>query len=117
MKKALLSLLAAALLSGCATCVVTREGGRVTADIQNTSWYLLCLLPLASGDPEVPNEYLCAWFKDRANAAGNLQTLRNLCEREHARAVNVETKYRDERLCFFLLKRIACNTSAELIKE
>ena len=117
MKNVILFAFTALLFSGCATITVTRAGNRTTADIQNTSWYLFCLIPIASGDPEVPNRLLCTWFKDRADPAGNIEMLRDLCRREAAGPINIETRYRDEKIAFVLLKRIACNTSAELIQD
>jgi len=117
MKRLLPILLATSLLGGCATVTLTRAEGRTTVDIQNTCWYPFCIFPIGSGDPDAPNVKCCVWFRDKADVENNMKMLRDLCEREHAHAINVQTKYDDEKISFVLLKRLACNTTAELIKD
>ena len=117
MKRLLLILLASVHFAGCATVTLTRAENRTTVDIQNTAWYLFCLIPIASGDPEAPNVNCCTWFRNKADVENNALMLRDLCAREQAQAINVETKYTSEKIAFILLMRMACNTSAELIKD
>ena len=52
--KRLAIILACALLGGCATVTVSRDGATMV-NIENSGWYLLNFIPLASGNPARPN--------------------------------------------------------------
>ena len=48
-------ILMCALLGGCATVTVSREGGTMV-NIENSGWYLLNFIPIASGNQ---TDHLC----------------------------------------------------------
>ena len=109
--------LAALLVSGCSTYTVCSEGGRTTVDIQNTGWFLFNCLPIASGEPESPNQDGCRFFEDTVTLENNMRLLRHAMIREGAyKAENVVSHTTDEKIFAILLKRAACHTSAELVK-
>ena len=46
-------ILACALLGGCATVTISRDGATMVS-IENSGWYLLNFNPIASGNPTRP---------------------------------------------------------------
>ena len=119
MKSLLLSLamISAVLLTGCATYSTTSAGGRTTVAIENTGWFLFDFIPLGSGDHESPNRCTCNIFQNSVSVGSNMTILKKAMLAEKAyKAENVVTYWSDERVLFFLLKRYACHTSAELFK-
>lgn len=113
----LLALASAALLTGCATYSTTSVGGRTTVAVENTGWYLFSFIPLGSGDHDSPNHCSCNIFQNSVTAENNMTILKKAMLAEKAyKAENVVTYWSDERVLFFLLKRYACHTSAELFK-
>lgn len=106
-----------ALLTGCATYSTSSVGGRTTVAIENTGWYLFSFIPLGSGDHECPNRCTCNLFQNSVSVGSNMAILKRAMLAEKAyKAENVVSYWTDERVFFFLLKRYACHTSAELIK-
>ena len=116
--KRLLPLVAAAatLLSGCATVYYSDEGGKSTVEICNRGWYLLNLIPLASGDPDAPNDCKCRMFTQTTTLANNVRMLDwAATERNVTGVKDVTTFTTDESVLFILFKRHTIHTSAELI--
>lgn len=115
--KRLLPLLAAlALASGCASVRVSSEGGHTMVDITNTGWYFLNVIPIASGDPNNPNGHSCQFFQPTVTIENNMKLLDYAMRKHDARDFSELVSYTtDESVLFFLFKRHACHTSAELI--
>jgi len=112
----LLSLLSAALLSGCATVeATTTDTGRTLVRAENSSWRILWLLPLAGGDCETPNDDLCVWFRNTATLKNNMKLLDFARERKGARAVKEVHSHIQDDVYSFILRRTAVHTSAELV--
>lgn len=117
MKKALFSLISAALLAGCATIRSSDAGGRQMVDIENTCWMLLYCIPLASGEPNEPNEVLCRAFQNSATLENNMRMLdRARKESGATRVENLASRFSDTTY-LFLLNRYSCQTSAELVND
>ena len=117
MKKALFSLISAALLAGCATIRSSDAGGRQMVDIENTCWMLLYCIPLASGEPNEPNEVLCRAFQNSATLENNMKMLdRARKEAGATRVENLASRFSDTTY-LFLLNRYSCQTSVELVND
>lgn len=112
----LLTTVCLGLASGCASVRSSDRGGRLMVDVANTGWYLLNLIPLASGDPEAPNECSCRLFQQTTTLANNTRLLDFAATQAGAIGLrNVTTYTSDESVFFILLKRHVIHTSAELI--
>ena len=123
------ALLVFALLvgTGCTSVHVTRayngvrvDGGRepcATIEVENSGWYLLTFIPLASGNPEAPNEVSSRWFTDTVTVGNNIKVLKDVMRRERITEVaNLTTHCSDEKYLVFILARRAYHTSAVLLK-
>jgi len=119
---------AAALVCGCATvkrldgsrCAPVREGCEPVSavHIMNTNWMLLSFIPIASGDPQHPNEKSCLWFRDTVTLRNQMVMLESEVRRAGAsRAENVFTECNSESVFVFLLQREKMHTSAVLVKD
>ena len=116
MKLTKLFIIAAGLVSGCCSYVVTHEGGHRVCDIENEGWKILCLIPIASGDPVRPNRNSSVWFEDTATLETNVMLLDRVMREEKATAVKDIVSYRSEEIVFPLLfKRYTYHTTAELL--
>lgn len=112
------AIIAAAAMCGCANVRYSDEGGRHMVDIVNTGWYLLNLIPIASGNPEYPNECSCKLFRQTTTLQNNIRMLDYAVTQRDARDVrSVKSYWTDESILFILLKRHTCHTSAELILD
>ena len=121
-------LLALALFgAGCTSVHVTRsfngvrvDGGRqpaATVEVENSGWFLLTFIPLASGNPQAPNEIDCQWFTDTVTVGNNIKVLKAVMRRERVTEVaNLTTHCSDEKYLVFILARRAYHTSAVLLK-
>jgi len=115
MKKSLF-LAAFAMLAGCASVTVCRTG-ETMVDVENTGWYLFCALPIATGDPEHPNENFCYYFEDTVTLENNAKMLDAIAAKERAVRVDDVVSYTtDEHVFLFMLKRKSLHTSAVLVK-
>jgi len=86
-------------------------------DIQNTSWKLLCFIPLFSGDIREPNEVTACWFEDTASLENQMRMLDDEVKRTGAtQAIDVTSREDDDFTFFILLKRYCYHTSATLVK-
>ena len=116
MKKILFAILAAALISGCSTISISREGGRTVAVVENTGWYLFKCLPFASGNPERPNKCDCKFFSDTVTLQSNMMLLDEAVRRSGAESCRDVRTYRtSESVCVILLGRYCFHTSAEMV--
>lgn len=128
MKMVRLLVLPALLLSaGCASVHISKafngvrvDGGRepaATVEIENSGWFLLTCIPLASGDYEQPGRKTCRWFTNTVRLENNLRILDGQMKAEHVTEVANLTSHRtDEKYLVFLLARRAYHTSAVLLK-
>lgn len=118
MKRLPMILAAAALgcAAGCATVDCSDAGGRKMVYITNSGWYLLNLIPLASGNPDCPNECDFKLFRQTTTMANNLKLLDWAVASAGAKSYRAPTSYTtDENVLFILLKRHVLHTSAELV--
>ncbi|MBE6382691.1 MAG: hypothetical protein E7049_06740 [Lentisphaerae bacterium] len=106
----------AALLNGCSTVRISREGvTMVEAEI--SGWYLLSFIPLGSGDPESPNGSGCKLFRDTTTVQNSLSLVDWALKREHADfADDLNTYTTDEYIFIALFRRHSIHTSAKLVK-
>ena len=124
---ALFTLLAVLFSSGCMSVLKSSEfegvkvdGGYTPAavvEIENSVWLFLNFIPIASGNPDRPNENSCRFFRNTVNLENNMKVLNREMEIEGVTSVaNLTSRYADEKYLFFILARRACHTSAVLIK-
>lgn len=116
MRKLLPILLAALAFGGCASIKTCERGGKPMVDVANTGWYLFNFIPLASGNPEAPNETDFKLFQQTTTLANNTRLLDYAATKRGAIGVkDVSTYTADESIFLILLKRHIIHTSAELI--
>jgi len=124
---AMFTLLTAILSGGCMSVLKSSEfegvkvdGGFTPAavvEIENSVWLFLNFIPLASGNPDRPNENSCKILKNTVNLENNMKVLNREMEIEGVTSVaNLTSRYADEKYLFFILARRACHTSAVLVK-
>ena len=110
-------ILACALLGGCATVTVSREGATMV-NIENSGWYLLNFIPLASGNPARPNACTTRLFSKTVTLENNVKMLDKVIRDEGAVAVrDINSFTIDEHVLLILLKRHAYHTSAQLLMK
>ena len=110
-------ILACALLSGCATVTVSRDGATMV-NIENSGWYLLNFIPLASGNPTRPNSCTTRLFSKTVTLENNVKMLDKVIRDEGAVAVrDINSFTVDEHVLLILLKRPAYHTSAQLLMK
>ena len=89
---------------------------KTMVDIECSCWQLFSWIPIASGDPEAPNEVKCKIFSDSVNLHNNMELLDYAIAKEGATGAKyVVSYYTDEYAFIFLLRRHSLHTSAELI--
>ena len=116
MRRAAAAAIAALALAGCASVEFSDVGDRHMVDITNTGWYFLNFIPLASGNPESPNDCSCKLFRQTTTLENNVRLLDYAVRKRGARGVNsVISSWSDEGVLFILFKRHTCHTSAELV--
>jgi hypothetical protein len=110
-------ILACALLGGCATVTVSREGATMVY-IENSGWYLLNFIPIASGNPARPNSCTTRLFSKTVTLENNVKMLDKVIREEGAAAVrDINSFTIDEHVLLILLKRHAYHTSAQLLMK
>ena len=115
--KRLAVILACALLGGCATVTVSRDGATMV-NIENSGWYLLNFIPLASGNPTRPNSCTTRLFSKTVTLENNVKMLDKVIRDEGAVAVrDINSFTVDEHVLLILLKRHAYHTSAQLLMK
>lgn len=117
--KRLLKLFAAVALgctAGCATVNCSDVGGHKMVYIANSGWYLFNVIPIASGNPDCPNECDFKLFKQTTTMANNIKLLDWAVASAGAESYRTQTSYTtDENVLFILFKRHVLHTSAELV--
>jgi len=115
--KRLAVILVCAFLGGCATVTVSRDGATMV-NIENSGWYLLNFIPIASGNPARPNSCTTRLFSKTVTLENNVKMLDNVIREEGAVAVrDINSFTIDEHVLLILLKRHAYHTSAQLLKK
>ena len=115
--KRLAVILACALLGGCATVTVSREGATMV-NIENSGWYLLNFIPIASGNPSRPNSCTTRLFSKTVTLENNVKMLDKVIRDEGAVAVrDINSFTIDEHVLLILLKRHSYHTSAQLLMK
>lgn len=116
MKRVIFAALFAALLcSGCAIVKTSSEGGREMVAIENSCWYLFNCIPLASGNPEKPNERDFKLGVKTMTLDNNIRMLEaEMQRRGFTRYRDLVSYTADESYLVILLKRRSLYTSAEL---
>ena len=110
-------ILACALLGGCATVTVSRDGATMV-NIENSGWYLLNFIPIASGNPARPNSCTTRLFSKTVTLESNVKMLDRIIREEGAVAVrDINSFTVDEHVLLILLKRHAYHTSAQLLMK
>lgn len=111
------ALVVGSLFAGCCSYRVSTVGDRTMCDIDNSCLLVFVGLPVASGDPEHPNENESVAFTDTTTLSNNLSIAYRAMSRHGANALHNVTSFRtEEQFFFFLLKRSTLHTSAELVK-
>lgn len=106
---------ALALAGGCATINMSSVG-KVMVDVENTNWLLFNFIPIASGNPEKPNENDCRFFCNTVDLENNIEMLDFAVQKYGAVGVRDIVSYSsDEYVLFVLLKHHSMHTSAELV--
>lgn len=115
--KAAVVILACALLGGCASVTVSRDGATMV-NIENTGWYLLEFIPIASGNPARPNSCTTRLFSKTVTLENNVKMLDKVIRDEGAVAIrDINSFTLEEHILFILLKRYSYHTSAQLLLE
>ena len=110
-------ILMCALLGGCATVTVSRDGATMV-NIENSGWYLLNFIPIASGNPASPNSFSTRLFSRTVTLENNVKMLDKVIREEGAVAVrDINSFTIDEHVLLILLKRHAYHTSAQLLMK
>ena len=110
-------ILACALLGGCATVTVSRDGATMV-NIENSGWYLLNFIPIASGNPARPNSCTTRLFSKTVTLENNVKMLDKVIRDEGAVAVrDINSFTIDEHVLLILLKRHSYHTSAQLLMK
>ena len=116
MKSAAIAALAA-LLAGCSTVTVSRNGSTMV-NIENSGWYLLNFIPIASGNPARPNSCTTRLFSKTVTLENNVKMLDKVIADEGAVAIRDLNSFTiDEHILLILFKRHAYHTSAQLLME
>lgn len=118
MKRTLLFLvLSASILSGCVSITTSTVGEREMIVIENNGWKFLNCMPIASGDPDYPNQEVSIWFRDSVTLNNNMWMLNEEIKKRGARGFKDLCSYKTEEQTFlFLFKRYTLHTSAELTR-
>ena len=88
-----------------------------TVEIENAGWLLFKSIPLGSGNPLAPNRCSSKLFQNTVTLQNNLEMLEDEMERVNAtRVANLTSRKTDESVFLILLSRVACHTSAVLLK-
>ena len=118
MKKLCGFIFLACALSGCAAYSLSEEGGRLTADIENSGWLFCKAVPLFSGDPAAPNRGAFRLFENTVTLENNMKILTSAMHDAGAyRFKNLTSHYTEESIFILLFTHKVYHTSAELEKD
>ena len=99
---------------------VRTDGGYkpfATVSIENTGWFLFNAIPLASGNPDRPNEDDWHFFRNTVTLDNNMKMLDETMARHGATRFNHLTSHlKDDFYYFFILYRRTCQTSAVILR-
>ena len=116
MKKVLLFALLAAVLCGCCSYEIRKEGGKDVVLVENESFRFLGLFSIWSGDPEYPNRQVTLWFCDSLLLDVNMMLLDDAMKKNGYTSFRNITTYKTSEDILFLFSRKKLHTSAELIR-
>ena len=127
MRRFILALFLIVALTGCTSITrltdcrgVKVEDGLTpveVVDIYNSNWLFLSWLPIASGDPDCPDEVTAVPFRNTVTLENQIKMLEREVNRCGAKkAINVMSTTTDESAVFFLLMREKYHTTAVLVK-
>lgn len=122
-----LGLLLLLCATGCASVKMTSAFNGVKVDdgytplatvsIENTGWFLFNCIPLASGNPQHPNETGCLFFQNTVTLDNNMKMLDTTMTREGATCFEHLTSHqKDDFYYFFILYRRTCQSSAVILR-
>ena len=87
-------------------------------NIENSGWYLLNFIPIASGNPASPNSFSTRLFSKTVTLENNVKMLDKVIADEGAVAIRDLNSFTiDEHILLILFKRHAYHTSAQLLME
>ena len=96
---------------------MSRDGATMVS-IENSGWYLLNFIPIASGNPARPNSCTTRLFSKTVTLENNVKMLDKVIRDEGAVAVrDINSFTIDEHVLLILLKRHAYHTSAQLLMK
>ena len=113
--------------AGCASVKMTTafngvkvDGGYkplATVSIENTGWFLFNCIPLASGNPERPNDADWLFFHNTVTLDNNMKMLDATMSRAGATCfAHLTSHVKDDFYYFFILYRRTCQTSAVILR-
>lgn len=114
MKKTL-PILLVLLFGGCCSIRTTTSSGRTMCVVENYGWRLWDLFPIASGNPDSPDESGARWFTDTVTLENNQKLLDRAMKRAGAVGLAFENSYMTDEQTLFTFYRRSLYTSAELI--
>lgn len=107
------------LLAGCASTTFCNQGGHNMLVVENSGWYLLSFIPIASGDVERPNEsFAFTFFNQTTTLENNMKMIeREMARRDFDSYKDLTTYTADENVFIVLLKRRTIHSSVELLRS
>ena len=115
MKRLLFSLLAA-VLCGCCSVKICKDGGRDMVEVKNYGWFLFGFAPIASGDPEYPNKEVSVWFCDSLLLDVQMMLLDDAMRQNGYSSFRNISSYTTRENAFLIFSRRGYHTSAELVR-
>lgn len=115
--KRIAMILAALTFGGCCSIKTTTTEGRTMCVVETYGWRLWDLFPIASGNPDSPDESGIRWFTDTVTLENNQKLLDRAMKRAGASAIVFENSYMTDEQTLFTFYRRSLYTSAELLFE
>ena len=116
MKKLVLCAFAAALLCGCCSYTISKEGGRDMIEVENESLRLFGCFSIWAGDPEYANQSVTLWFCDSLLLDVNMMILDEAMRENGYSSFKDIASYKTKENVLFIFSRHCLRTSAELIR-
>ncbi len=110
----LLALLA--MLCGCCSYEIRKEGGKDVVVVENESFRFLGCFSIWSGDPEYPNKQVTLWFCDSLLLDVNMMLLDDAMRKNGYSSFQNISTYKTSEDMLFLFSRKKLYTSAELVR-
>ena len=107
------------IFGGCASTTFSNQGGHNMLVVENSGWYLLNFIPIASGDVDRPNESFAFKFFEQTTTLDNNMNMmaREMKLREFDSYKDLTTYTTDENVLIILFKRRAIHSSVELLRS